>query len=81
MVALRFWIKGLYIWIRIKLLSHKYKIEYNKIYYAYINLYHHFPTIIMILDRCMEEDRDFDLEIKSAIEAKEMFEREGDCYN
>jgi len=71
----KFWLTGVYIWLRIKLLARKYKVPEDKIFYAYTNLYHHFPNVIMILDRCMyDKDRDFEVEVKSAIKSKEMLE-------
>lgn len=71
---IKFWIIGTYNWLKIKYLAWKYDIDSDKIFYAYIHLYHHFPTLIMILKRCRDEDRDFDREVESAIEAKEMIE-------
>lgn len=75
---IKFWIIGIYNWLKINYLAWKYDIDIAKIFYAYIYLYHHFPTLIMILDRCRDEDRDFDREVESAIEAKEMIEAYGE---
>lgn len=74
MVGVINWIKGIYIWIRVKLLAHRYKIEANKILYAYDNLYGSFKNVKMILERCEYWDKDFCTEVKDAIKAKEMME-------
>jgi len=71
---IKFWLTVRYILVRIQYLSWKYKVPSDKIFYAYVHLYHHFPTLIMILKRCRDEDRNFDREVESAIEAKEMIE-------
>lgn len=75
MVSLKFWVIGLYIWIRIKILSYQYDISADKILYAYNNLYRSFKNVKMILERCKyEAERNFCIEVKSAIEAKRQLE-------